>query len=63
MARKPDYRLKAGLHSADKPLRPVGAAWFNKDASISIVLDPFVVLDGNVPTTLILYPENEDADH
>lgn len=46
MARSPDYTLKA-LEKSTGIKCKVGAGWINRDGSISIALDRFVVLNGN----------------
>lgn len=57
--RKPEFRLKAGLPDVSSRLTEVGAGWINDNGSISIVLNPFTVLDARTKITLILYPEDE----
>lgn len=46
--RKPDFYLSAKNMDTGRKGR-CGAAWKNDDGSISIVLDPWVVLQGNGP--------------
>ncbi len=43
--KKPDYTLSAMDKDNDRLKGLVGAAWINEDGSISIRLNPFVVLD------------------
>ena len=42
MSRKPDYRV-AAMNKATDDKATVGAAWINDDATISIVLESFVL--------------------
>lgn len=44
--RKPDYQLKILNKSNDKR-GIIGAAWKNEDGSISIQINPCIILDGN----------------
>lgn len=56
--RKPDFNLWAGT---DDGSGRAGAAWKNDDGSISISLDPYVVLRGRGhggSVTLKLYPSD-----
>lgn len=59
MSRSPDFVVKLLDKTTEKRGR-IGAAWTNEDASISISLDPFVVLP-KYPNELVitLFP-NED---
>lgn len=57
--RKPDYNVKAYRSgSREKPLK-VGAGWNNKNGSISIRLDEFVVFHGGRDQTLLVWPADE----
>ena len=61
--RTPDYDLSALSNSSD--LRgKVGAAWINDDGSISIKLNPFVVLNAgeDLQLRLFAYRTKEDWD-
>lgn len=57
--RKPDYNIWA---ASDAGKGRVGAAWINDDESVSLVLDPYVVLRGKghagSATTIMLYPND-----
>jgi hypothetical protein len=56
-ARKPDYILRAAerLDGEKKGhWRRVGAAWVNESGTVSITLDPFVILDSRDHPSLIL---------
>jgi len=53
--RTPDFVLKALNKETDKKGK-VGAAWENDDRSVSISLDPFVVLSGQDSIVLTLFP-------
>ena len=59
ITRKPDYRLKALNKVTGEKSRNVGAAWVNKDGSISIDIEPFVVLQGGNALVLTLFPEDK----
>lgn len=55
MTRPPDLRLRVPRGEGEKTKWfDVGAAWANKDGSISIKINPCVVLTDQ--TTLMLYP-------
>lgn len=56
--RKPDYRLKAFDKTTERAAE-VGAAWKNDTGSISIVLNPCVVLTADSPYALTLFPVEE----
>ncbi len=43
--KKPDYSLSAMDKDTDRLKGTVGVAWINDDGSISIRLNPFVILD------------------
>lgn len=51
--RKPDFWFKAMNKNTNQKAK-VGAAWQNQDGSISIDLNPFVVLSAPVATDLVL---------
>lgn len=53
--RKPDYWLKA-MNKTTNEKRKVGAAWDNKDGSISIDIDAFTVLHAHPGLVLTLFP-------
>jgi len=59
VGRKPEYRLKALNKATDEKNRNVGAAWVNDDGSISIDVEPFVVLYGGKDLVLTLFPEGK----
>lgn len=56
MSRTPDYDVKAMRKDTEQKAR-VGAAWKNEDGSISIVLDPFVVLEGHTQLIITCFPK------
>jgi len=57
LGRKPDYRLKAmDKRTGEKTALGCGAAWWNEDGSISIDIDPFIVLHGGADLVLTLFP-------
>ena len=57
---RPNYSLGAMLkgETRDESMRAtIGAGWLNDDGSISIKLDPFVVLQGSNPDLVLrLFP-------
>lgn len=60
MSRKPDYRVAAMNKDTDDKSQ-IGAAWTNKDGSITIVLDSFVHLDGGKALLVTLFPNNDPS--
>lgn len=55
---KPTHRLRV-LDKETNQKGTAGAGWLNKDGSISIVLDPCVVLSGDRKNIVItLFPDN-----
>lgn len=56
---KPDYNL-SGLNKGTDVKGKIGVGWDKPDGSISIKLNPFVVLDGSNPDlVLTLFPYRE----
>lgn len=60
--RKPEYNL-SGLNKDTDARGRCGAGWLNEDGSISITLDPWVMLKGrghggNI--SLVLFPTRDD---
>lgn len=54
--KKPDYIVKAMIGQGDKDMKgKVGAAWVNEDGSISIDLEPFVVLTAHADLHITLF--------
>lgn len=53
--KKPDYRLGA-MNKATDEKNNVGAAWLNKDGTISVVLSPFITLQSSKELVLTLFP-------
>lgn len=60
MARRPDYSLAAMNKETGERNNKIGAAWKNSDGSLTIRIDPFVVLQGSSVLTLRLFPINAD---
>jgi hypothetical protein len=60
MSRKPDYRV-AAMNKVTDDKSQIGAAWANKDGSITIVLDSFVHLDGGKALLVTLFPNIEET--
>lgn len=57
--RKPDYNLGALDKTTDMKGK-IGAAWVNPNGTVSIRLNPWVVLDGSNPElVLTLFPYEE----
>lgn len=61
MPRKPDYNVAALNKQTDKK-GTVGGAWYNDDATISIVLNSFVVLEGGKELLITLFPIPEATE-
>lgn len=57
--KKPNYRLKF-LNKRTEAHGEIGAAWLNEDQSLSIVLNPLVVLPQSPDLVLTLFPVNGD---
>jgi hypothetical protein len=58
-SRRPDYKLGAMLKDSDRRNNNCGAGWLNEDGSIRLVLDPCVVLNGNVADMMYrLFPSD-----
>jgi hypothetical protein len=58
-ARKPEYRLKAMNKVTGEKCRNAGAGWVNTDGSISVHVEPFIVLRGGSDLVLTLFPESK----
>jgi len=56
--RSPDYQIKAMTRPGSLPLRlgRIGAGWSNPDGSISIKLDPFVVISAADDLIITVFP-------
>ena len=60
MARKPEYQVKAMNKETGEKSQSIGGAWVNeKDSSISIKLNPFIVLASSPNLLITLFPTNE----
>jgi hypothetical protein len=59
--RLPDYTVSAMSKKNETLKGKVGGAWQNGDGTISIKLDPFVVLSGSQDLSIRLFPY--DANH
>lgn len=57
-ARRPDYRLHF-LNKETEEKCEIGAAWVNKSGSISLVVNPLVVIPPGSSTVLTLFPTSE----
>lgn len=55
--RKPDYNVRA-KRKASGESSFVGAAWKNENGSISVKIDPFVVLKGETDLLITLFPRD-----
>lgn len=58
MNKKPDYSIGALDKTRDVRQPKIGAAWKNADGSISLRIDPFVVLQGGPQLLVTLFPED-----
>ena len=56
MGRRPDYRLKLMDKETSMKLNDAGAAWKNEDASITVVLNPWVVNKFQPNLIMTLFP-------
>jgi len=64
MTRIPDFRLAVMNKTTDEKNGSIGAAWVNKDRTISIVLTPFVQLpmqDGKGSILMTLFPSEKES--
>ena len=52
----PDFHLSAIHKPSGRSAGKLGAGWMNNDGSVSIVLDPCVVLSGNDDISIRLFP-------
>lgn len=59
--KKPDYNLSAMDKDNDRLKGTVGVAWINEDGTISIRLNPFVVLDTREHTLELRLFKNDGA--
>lgn len=56
--RRPDYNLSA-MDKKTGCKGPIGAAWKNEDGTITLKLNPFVVLEtARMELVVMLYPTN-----
>lgn len=62
MSRTPDYIVGAINKRTDDRQPKIGAAWVNEDGTITVALDPFVVLPGGKDTLITLFPKKERTD-
>lgn len=58
--RQPDYKVGC-LDKTDNRKGNVGAAWLNEDGTISMVFDPFVVIQGGRDRLITLFPNQKDT--
>lgn len=61
MSRKPDYNFRA-LNKATEERGRLGAAWNNQDGSITVVIDPFVVVPTGKQFLLTLFPYKAERE-
>ena len=59
MSRMPEYRLKILNKSTDKRNNDAGAGWVNKDGSISVILNPGIILTDNSDYVYTLFHAKE----
>jgi hypothetical protein len=55
-ARHPDFRVKAMDKATNEKSQGIGAAWLNVDNSVTMRLDPFVILHGGQDLVVTLFP-------
>jgi hypothetical protein len=55
IARKPDFWVKA-MNKATNEKRKIGAAWLNKDGSVSVDIDAFTILQSSPDLVITLFP-------
>lgn len=61
MSRKPDYIIKA-LNKITEERDKIGAAWVNKDGSITIVFNPFVSVPVGIGFLITAFPNKEPSE-
>lgn len=61
-SRKPDFILKALNKYTDQRTGKIGAAWNNKDGSISLVLDLGVQIHQEDGIVIMLFPNDRPED-
>lgn len=60
--RRPDYKLGAMLKDSDRRNNNCGVGWLNEDGSIQLMLDPCVILNGNVTDVMYrLFPSDRST--
>lgn len=59
MSRKPDYIAKAMNKATGEKSWRIGCAWHNSDGSVSVKVDPFIVLTGGEDLVVTLFPNEE----
>lgn len=57
--KKPDYRIKALMKDTGVK-GEIGAAWINPNATISIVLDPFIKLESSPNLVITLFLRSDE---
>ena len=57
--KKPTYRLSIKKREPEKGQGVIGAGWLDEDGTISIVLNPCVVLTSESNVTIKLFPSNK----
>ena len=55
MSRKPEFKLKA-FNKKDERRGDLGAGWQNADGSVTIQLNPYVVISYDTDTVITLFP-------
>lgn len=59
MSRKPDYRVRA-LNKRTDERGTLGAAWKNKDGSITVVFDPFAAVPVSKDVIITMFVMEDD---
>lgn len=57
--RKPAYNVKVMNKQTGEKSQKIGGAWVNRDGTISVILDPFVVIPGGQDILVTLFPNEE----
>ena len=57
MATTPDYRIGVLNKDTEERASNVGAGWLNADGSISVVINPYVVLPTGKQYVITMFPE------
>ena len=59
-SRTPDYNVKAMNKTTGEKAR-IGAGWLNEDGTISIVLNPFTILESKPELLITIFPKDKET--